>query len=224
MEISQQVNKGNTARSLYGLRMSIYVVFNDNIYDIVKNYSTIPLEISKYFDKETGIYFTKINDLSDVEIKNFNEYNNLINLSLQRRKVLETSLKINDFKKKSNLIISFIIAKKEVSTENNSVTMEKSINISQIDFVELTSSDYGLDMLTVDKNDNFLKSTASNFRSLRNNLECLLLNRKPKHDTNLTLSLKRTLNSRSQVLFISCVHSNEEPPLESIKALKVKIF
>jgi len=223
MEISQQVNTGNTVKSLYGLKMSIYTVFNECIYDLVKKNSSTPLQISKFIDKDTGTYFTKINDLSEAEIKNYNEYNNLVNHSLQHRKILETTLKVNDFKKKSNLIVSFILSKKEISAESNSTTFEKSQNIAQIDFVELTSTDYGLDLNT-DKSDYFGKTTATNFRSIKNNLESLAVRKKPRYESNLTLALKRTLNPTSQIVFINCVHSNEEPPTESYKALKVKNF
>jgi len=221
MEISQQVNSGNTKKCLYGLKISIFIVHNENIHDLLTKNNAISLQISKLVDNETGKHFTRINDLSDVSLKNFNDYKTTLNQALQNRKILENNMKITDLKKKSNLIISFTLSKKEVSSESSRVTFEKSQNISQLDFAELTSTDYGLDINMVDQHDYFATTTVDNFRSLSTNLECIALNKNPKFDSNLTLALKKTLNVSSQILFINCVHSNEDPPTESYNSLKV---
>ncbi len=221
MELNQQVNIGNTVKSLYGLKMSVYVVFNEAVHDLIKKNNSNPLQICKYTDKDSGSYFTKIENLQEVEIKNFNDYNNNFNQALQHRKMLSTTLRINDFRKKSNLIISFKLFKKAVSSEKNPKTFEKSQIISQLDFVELASTDYGIDADNIPKHDYFTKATANNFKSLNNNLLCLSLKAKPKFESNLTLALKPTLSYNSQIVLINCVHSSASPPTESYKALRV---
>jgi hypothetical protein len=224
IELGQQVNSGYRIKNLFGLKMSIYQIYNDNIYDLLSKNNLSSLQISKLREKDTGSILTKINDLTELEVKSLSEYNSVMNDATQNRKFLEKSLKINEMDKKSNTIYSFVLVKKEVSSEQvNNYTFEtKYINFSQLDFVELTSSNYGLDVSNfVDKNDILYKNTNKNFKALTDNITSSSLKRNSNLDTNLTLALKKTINVDSSILFINCVHSDEEPPIGSFSSLKV---
>ena len=217
IEITHQVN--SKSRILFSLKMSIYIVFNDRIYDLSCKNCLKPLQLNKLFNLQTNNLITDISDLQETNLKNYNDYRNLIKEALLNRKSLEKFLNVKDLKKKSNLIISFIISKKEITPENHLISSDQ--KISQVDFVELLSSNYGNINNSGEENEAVVKSSIETFKSLNNNLECLRLKKIPEFESTLTLSLKKTLNSNTDIVFINCVHSNEDPPNESFQSLKV---
>ena len=69
IEISHQAN---SSKNEYALKLSIYQIFNENIYDLLDKNSVTPLQITKLTDNETGELYTKINKLSELDVKNLN--------------------------------------------------------------------------------------------------------------------------------------------------------
>ena len=156
------------------------------------------------------------------------DYDNILAEAIHNRKSLAQTLKINELKKKSHLVISLVLEKREKVSDGVHKITEKSIEkFAQMDFVELASSNIGLPAIKVPEsdyqtNDDINAHTLSkNFDTLSVNLVASVTNQPSTKDSKLTLALKPTLNSDSDTLLFTCVLATEDPPVNSMKALKV---
>jgi len=153
------------------------------------------------------------------------------------RKNLSQSLKVNDLNRKSHLVTSLIIEKREKIPDGYNRTTEQALeNFAQIDFVELADANLGLaaqadeELADIDSSkasepvdDLLYRFISKTFNSVTNNILCAASGREVKNDTKLTLSLKNTLRANSQIILFTNAIPTEEPLINSIKALKVNI-
>lgn len=225
VEISKQANFGKTQRStFFALKMSIYQIYNESLNDLLTNQYSKSLKIVKY--EENTDSNTIINNLTQKEVRNKKDYDSLIKEAMQFRKCLAQSLKVNEIKKKSHLVISLILERREKISESYNKSSEKTIDkFAQIDFVELASSNYGLQTEHLKKDniqfDEILyKNVSKTFNSICNNIVSITANIQPKYESKLSLALKPTLRNNSNIVFLTCVLPWEIPPVQSSKALK----
>jgi len=227
VELSKQTNLYNKIKSgtYFVAKMSVYQVYLDQVNDLLTNQYNKNMKIEKYFDDDVKLMKTQIADLTEKEIKTKIDYDCYMREAVHNRKSLAHFLRINDSKRKSHLVMSIIIEKRERTNEGFKRSAEKTISrYAQIDFVELASSNYGL---STQGRKNFpefdevlFKNTSRTFNSLCNNIVSASIGVVPKYDTKLTLALKNTLNFDSNIIFISCLLPSEEPPKNSMKCLK----
>lgn len=232
IEISKQANfnKKNEAKTSYSLKLSCYQVFNEAIHDL----------LSKEYNKDMKILNSNSTseNVTRKEIFSSKDLDLCLKEIIQLRKLLTQSLRVNDLKRKSSIVFSLILEKKESSftgiinktksfnnfnnnknTGRNSLSTEQNIvNFSQLDFVELPSSNYGLQSEN-EKSDIF-KSVSKTFNSIVNNIVSLSNNNQPKLESKLTLSLKKSLCPGSSIFFMTCVNPIETPLSDSFQALK----
>jgi len=249
VEINQQVNQGKQNRSIYTfqLKVMIYHVYNENIFDLLSSSAKPnPLKIEKTFITDDSEYITNVIDLTEKNLKTRKDLMNAVNEALKLRKNQSQLMLVNNMSKKSHLVTSLILEKVSKFNDNLSKTNEIVIEkYSQVDFVELASSEYGLSISEVQrkkinsseiekkgKTDNVNKiyneglEDAENkgiekaFNSICDNIIAVNNNTPPKTETKLTLCLKPTLNKKSNIVFIFCVLPNEKPPIFSSKSLK----
>lgn len=253
IELSNEANVEFKKASNYNLKLSIYQVFGDNINDLLskKFYEQVNIKSNKkssinndeYYNLNTmSIEFCHINNLKDLDkcYKTSNQY----------RKLLSQTYKINDIKRKSTIVYSFTLEKKDKlicnnSDENNknSSTYKSFPNYSKIEFVELPSSEYGI------VNNNYTQSHITNnnqsinkeFKQYTNNETYVMTSKlfnsiadnlvtysnykeakiRPKIETALTYTLKNTLlRNNTSVYFMCCVNPVEYPLESSYNCLK----
>jgi hypothetical protein len=220
-EVARQGNSGKRT-IVYSVKMSVYQIYNEYCNDLLTSQYSKNLKIEK-FRKETGLG-SKIVDLTEKELKNKRDFDNCMREAVSYRKVLAQFLKVNDIKKKSHLVISVFLEKRERIIDAFGKVNERSLDkFAQIDFVELASSELGLQLANpyTNEDDVIYKNISKTFNSLCNNIVCASNNQKPKYDTKLTLALKNSLNANSKIVMINCVNPSEEPPLRSYKSMKV---
>ncbi|MCQ2817138.1 MAG: hypothetical protein MJ252_07725 [archaeon] len=246
IELSRQANNTPEGKLKnkhdYVIKLSAIQIYLDTISDLLSKEAG-QIKIERYID-ETGNVNCNLLDLTEREIRNKIEYDLCIKDAVNQRKWLTQVFKVNDLKRKSHFIISIKIQKKEkltpqqsasfvrnqndanISKNSNSiVTMESSIdNYAQIDFVELASSNFGF-MSEKEIGDESLngiihKNTSKVFNSLSSNLVAIASGTKPKTESKLTLTLKKTLRPGSTITFFNCVIPWECPLNQSFKALK----
>jgi hypothetical protein len=131
-------------------------------------------------------------------------------------------LKVNEIKKKSHFVISLILERRERVNEGYK-SMDKGLDrYAQIDFVEMASSEMGLQNTFRESSDDILfKNISKTFNSICNNIVCASVGQQPKYDSKLSLALKNTIKHESQIIFLNCVNPDENPPVRSYKSLKV---
>jgi hypothetical protein len=233
VELSKQTNLNQNklkSGTYYAAKMSVYQVYLDQVNDLLTSQYNKNMKIERYFDDEAKLMKSQIADLTEKEIKTKIDYDCFMREAVHNRKSLAQFLRINDSKRKSHLVMSIIIEKRERVNEGFKRSAEKTIGkYAQIDFVELASSNYGLSaqgrksshsLNSPDYDEVLFKNTSRTFNSICNNIVSASIGVVPKYDTKLTLALKNTLNFDSNVIFISCVLPSEEPPTNSLKCLK----
>ena len=196
------------------IKCSAYQIYMDNIYDLLSN-DINQLNIKKDFNaSKDGFINTYIEGLIKRKINNKQEYDLSIREAINNRKNLNKILCINDNKKRSHLIITIYL------TQNNNI-------ISQIDFVELASSNFGIlndnddyNCLFTENNNKFFKNVSKVFNSIAENIICLSKGCISNNDSILTLALKRTMRPTSNIIFMNCVVPWEFPLSHSFSAVK----
>ena len=157
-----------------------------------------------------------MNKFKKIEIKSIADFELLIS-------------KINKMSPNSNIIISLVLEKALLNNE-----FSRSQIISQLDFVELSSSEHGLpndfvNINTTSSNSNYYspkyesktyKSVNDSFNSLYNHIISSAVNQNSKSQDTLTNALKGTLNPLSYITIITCIIPNERTN-DSNNALKV---
>lgn len=210
IEIAKQGNKGSKKYTNYSLKISIFQIYAEIISDL----------LSKDTSKDTKVANGIINPtLVSKEINAIKDLDAIIKESIQIRKMLEQSLKVNDLKKKSSVCFSLILEKREFLEGKPNITEKVISPFSRIDFVELASSEIGLPGASNTKGEVF-KSTSKIFNSVADNIVSIANQRQAKLDSKLTACLKPTLAQGSSIFFIVCINSAENPLGESFQALK----
>ena len=207
----------------FSLKISVYQIFLDKIYDLLSNDNNMELNIDTNYSEINNNCNINILGLNKKEIKNSNEYDLTLREAINNRRKLSQILGIIDIKQKSHFIISLFLEK---NIGNNNNNFEK-ITFSQFDFVELVSSNYGLfnenqneilNNITIEQD--ILRDTKEVFNSLAENIICLSNNSFINNDTLLTLALKNTMKSGSNIMFVNCVIPWEFPLKDSYSSLK----
>ena len=225
IKINKQGNDDKSnIQNKYELRLSIYLVYMDKIYDLLtKKINNI--SIQKYYGDDQSININLVG-LTELEIRSVEEYEKAIKEVESNRKNLSQTLKVKNINKNSQTVISLKLQKKIQNTLGNSVSDNYSINcFSQIDFIELSPSEIGLNDKFQDNNDlsyeyNLYNNTKNVFNSICDNIVSAKNGTTPKKECMLTLSLKNTLKTNSNIIFFNCVIPWENPINHSFKALK----
>ena len=225
IKINKQGNDvSNGVKNKYELKISIYQIYFDKIFDLLsKDLKKINMQIN-YDDNQ--IVNTKLTGLIDVEIRNTQDYEKIIKEVEINRKNLTRNLKVKNINKNSYLIVSLKLRKKIQNRVGNNIIDNYSEDYySQIDFVELVSSEIGLNDKFQDSDDlsfeyNLYENTKKVYDSIIDNISSANYGITPKKESTLTYSLKKTLKTNSNIIFFNCVIPWEYPINNSFKALK----
>ena len=220
----QGSDDASNVKNKFELRLSIYQIYMNKIYDLLsKNINNI--SIKQFYDDDQNININLVG-LTDIEIRSIQEYEKVFQEIEYNKKNLSKILKIKNIYKKSHIIMSLKLQKKIQNILGNNITDNYSINsFSQIDFVELVPSEIGLSDQFQDNNDlsyeyKLYTNTKNEFNSICDNIVCANNGTTPKNESILTLSLKNTLKTNSNIIFFNCVIPWEFPVNNSFKALK----
>ena len=223
VELTRQSNQNSNKNQIFGIKFSIYQVYFDKIHDLLSR-EINQVKCENYYNGNNKLN-TNFIGLTQREIKCKNDYDICMQDAIQQRKNLSQILKVNELKRKSNLIISIIIEKKERINVNLNQANEQTIEkYSQINFIELESSNFGL-IDDINENDSSLnglifRNTSNMFNSICDNIVSSIDNSVPKSESMLTLCLKDTLQYESNIVFFNCVIPWEFPLGISYKTLK----
>ena len=225
IKINKQGNDISTnTKNKYELKISIYQIYFDKIFDLLsKDIKKINLQTN--YD-ENEVLNTKLAGLTDIEIRNIQDYEKIVKEIEINRKNLSRNLKVKDINKNSNLIVSLKLRKKVQNRVGNNIIDNYSADyFSQTDFVELIPSEIGITEKFEDSNDlsfeySLYENTKKTYDSMIDNIACSNLGITPNKESTLTLSLKNTLKTNSNIIFFNCVIPWEFPIDNSFKALK----
>ena len=225
IKINKQGNDvSNGVKNKYELKISIYQIYFDKIFDLLsKDLKKINMQIN-YDDNQ--IVNTKLTGLIDVEIRNTQDYEKIIKEVEINRKNLTRNLKVKNINKNSYLIVSLKLRKKIQNRVGNNIIDNYSEDYySQIDFVELVSSEIGLNDKFQESDDlsfehSLYENTKKVYDSIIDNISSANYGITPKKESTLTYSLKKTLKTNSNIIFFNCVIPWEYPINNSFKALK----
>ena len=225
IKINKQGNDiPNNVKNKYELKISIYQVYFDKIFDLLsKDVKKVNMQIN--YD-ENKVLDTKLIGLTDVEIRNSQDYEKIVKEVEINRKNLARNLKVKDINKNSYLIVSLKLRKKiQNRVGNNIIDNYSADQFSQIDFVELVSSEIGLSDKFQNTNDlsfeySLYENTKKVYDSIIDNISSSNYGISPTKESTVTLSLKNTLKTNSNIIFFNCVIPWEYPINESFKALK----
>ena len=226
IKISKQGNDSSSnVKNKYELRISIYQIYFDKIFDLLSSdIKKIPLQ--KIYDENNQIFDIKLKGLTDIEIRNIQDYDKIIKEVEINKKNLVRKFKVKDINKNSDLIVSLKLRKKIQNRVGNNIIDNYSANyFSQIDFVELISSEVGISDKFQDNNDlsyeyTLYENTKNVYDSLIDNITSANYGINPNKDSMLTLSLKNTLKTNSNIVFFNCIIPWEYPINNSYNALK----
>ena len=138
--------------------------------------------------------------LTDIEIRNSQDYAKIVKEIEINRKNLSKNLKVKDINKNSYLIVSLKLRKKIQKRVGNNITDNYSADyFSQIDFVELITSEIGLNDKFKNANDlsfecSLYENAKQVFDSIIDNISSANYGTTPNKESTLTLSLKNTLS------------------------------
>ena len=214
-------NQASNNSSSFHVKFCSYQIYLDNIHDLLSTESPV-ITVEKYI--ENNYINTNLVGLTEREIKNFAEYENCMREAVHNRATLSQKLKINDLNRKSHFIISIRLEKRTFNKDGILILNDNLKNFSRIDFVELTSSNFG-QIEQISENDftpkgMLYKNTDNAFNSLCENIVCSCNCTNPENDCPLTLALKNSINPESNIVFINCVIPWEYPPIFSLNAVK----
>lgn len=198
------INSSNQINNIHVLKSSIYTVFNDNIFDLLLS-NEKPLLLD---DSANG----NILDLSSVEIGNLEDVEYLLNQS-QKNLIALSNLFNVDLRKKAHIVYSFYIEK---------YIQDNFFRISQVDLIELASSDFIFSDNLNRKDEITRNNTLNTITNINNIVVSLDQGTLPNYDTKLTRCLKSTLGRSSErITYIICLNSTENPLQYSYNTLKV---
>ena len=225
IKINKQGNEiSSNTKNKYELKISVYQLYFDKIFDLLsKDIKKINLETN--YD-ENKILNSNLVGLTDVEIRNIQDYEKVVKEIEINRKNLSRNLKVKNINKNSNLIVSLKLRKKIQNRVGNNIIDNYSADyFSQIDFIELISSEIGITDKYGDSNDlsfeySLYENTKNTYDSMIDNIACANYGITPSKESSLTLSLKNTLKANSNIIFFNCVIPWEFPIDNSFKALK----
>ena len=225
IKINKQGNDAsNNIKDKYEVRISVYQIYFDKIFDLLSK-DNKKIDIQSNYD-ENQILNTKLVGLSDIEIRNSQDYAKIVKEIEINRKNLSKNLKVKDINKNSYLIVSLKLRKKIQKRVGNNITDNYSADyFSQIDFVELITSEIGLNDKFQNANDlsfecSLYENTKKVYDSIIDNISSANYGITPNKESTLTLSLKNTLKANSNIIFFNCVIPWEYPINNSFKALK----
>ena len=225
IKINKQGNEiSSNTKNKYELKISVYQIYFDKIFDLLsKDIKKINLQTN--YD-ENKILNSNLVGLTDVEIRNIQDYEKVVKEIEINRKNLSRNLKVKNINKNSNLIVSLKLRKKIQNRVGNNIIDNYSADyFSQIDFIELISSEIGITDKYGDSNDlsfeySLFENTKNTYDSMIDNIACANYGITPSKESTLTLSLKNTLKANSNIIFFNCVIPWEFPIDNSFKALK----
>ena len=225
IKINKQGNDSSCkTKDKFELKISVYQIYFDKIFDLLSQ-DIKKVNLQANYD-ENKVLNVKLIDLIDTEIRNTQDYEKIIKEVEINRKNLARNLKVKDINKNSYLIISLKLRKKIQNTVGNNIIDNYSADyFSQIDFVELVASEIGLDDKFENPNDlsyeySLYENTKNVYNSIIDNIACANYGITPNKESTLTLSLKNTMKTNSNIIFFNCVIPWEFPINNSFKALK----
>ena len=223
VELTKQANQNEKINSFFIVKISAYQVYLDSVHDLLSR-EIKQIKIEQYYDD--NLINTNLVNLTQKQIKNKSDYDTFIQEAVKQRKNLAQVLKVNELKRKSHLVISISIEKRETTSDGISRINNENLidNYAQIDFVELVSSNFGL-IGDIDDNDASMngilyQNTSKVFNSLSDNIVSSSSNMTPKNESKLTLCLKKTIRPNSNIVLVNCIIPWEYPLNNSFKAIK----
>ena len=206
------------AQNDFTLKISSYQIFMEKVNDLLCNeVNKSTIKVDKYFDKHQ--MKCELVGLNKVNIGNKGDFDTCLKEILHQRKNLTGAMKIDDLKRKSHFVISLMLEKRKyINNYSNEIEL-----YSQIDFVELASSDYGfMGENEEDKSqESFIyKNIGKSLNSLCDLIVSTDSNLSMKNETKLSLCLRNTIIPGNKVVFINCIIPYEYPIGESYKAIK----
>ena len=216
-------NSSNT-KNKYELKISVYQIYFDKIFDLLSK-DNKKISVQTNYDENEFLNIELVG-LTDIEIRNIQDYEKIVKEIEINRKNLSRNLKVKDINKNSNLIISLKLRKKVQKRVGNNIIDNYSADyFSQIDFVELISSEIGISDKYQDSNDlsfeySLYENTKKTYDSIIDNIASSNFGITPNKESTLTLSLKNTLKTNSNIIFFNCVIPWEFPIDNSFKSLK----
>lgn len=239
IEISKSTSKSpqqaKNVSTIFSVKLALYQVYNDCLNDLLSTQYAKNLTVERLYADESSNQ-NLIPDLSLRELKSKKDFELALKEADNNRKNLSQSLKVNDLNKKSHLVTSLVIEKREKIPDGYNRTTEQALeNFAQIDFVELADANLGLAAQADEEaagdadsskasepvDDLLYRFVSKTFNSVTNNVLCAASGREVKNDSKLTLALKNTLRASSQIILFTNAIPTEEPLVNSIKALKV---
>ena len=209
----------------YIIKISSYQIYMDTITDLLcKEKHTNQIKLEKYYDNNHNVNCAMIG-LRKLIIRNQSDFELCLKEIIHQRKTISNTMNIKDMKRKSHFVISFTIEKRNVIINETTNKEENEIEMhSQIDFVELASSDYAFygDNNNEDKSlDGIMcRNISKSFNSLCDAIVCASSGMSMKNETKLTLCLKNTIRYGSKIVFVNCIVPWEYPINESYKGVK----
>jgi hypothetical protein len=173
VELTKQANQNEKINSFFIVKISACQIYLDSVHDLLSR-EIKQIKVEQYYDD--NLINTNLVNLTQKQIKNKNDYDTFIQEAVRQRKNLAQVLKVNELKRKSHLVISISIEKREITSDGISRINNENLidNYAQIDFVELVSSNFGL-ISDFDENDSSMNSilyqnTSKVFNSLSDNI------------------------------------------------------
>ena len=156
VELTKQANQNEKINSFFIVKISAYQIYLDSVHDLLSR-EIKQIKVEQYYDD--NLINTNLVNLTQKQIKNKNDYDTFIQEAVRQRKNLAQVLKVNELKRKSHLVISISIEKREITSDGISRINNENLidNYAQIDFVELVSSNFGL-ISDFDENDSSMNS------------------------------------------------------------------
>lgn len=205
--VNQNLNNNNV-----NFTTTSYIPTNNN-----QNLNKSNLSCISTISSSGGEYF--VENLTKKEITSIKDLDLCLKEIVQFRKMLTQYLKVNDMKRKSSLVFSIILEKRENGENKKLNIVEKKIQkISQLDFIELPSSNNGLP--PENEKCEVFKNISKTFNSIVNNIVSLSNGTSPKLESKLTYSLKQTLKIGSSIIFLNNIDPTENPLGDSFQSLK----
>ena len=212
-------------QSHFVIKISSYQIYMDTITDLLcKEKHNNQIKLEKYYDNNHNVNCAMIG-LRRLIIRNQSDFDLCLKEIMHQRKTAASVMNIKDMKRKSHFVISFTIEKRNIIVNESGNKEENEIEMhSQIDFVELASSDYAFygDNNNEDRSIDGLmcRNISKSFNSLCDAIVCASSGMSMKNDTKLTLCLENTIRNGSKIVFVNCVVPWEYPINESYKGVK----